>query len=749
MNKLKTMISNSRSAINISFIIVLIFVGVLLNVRLRTLMYDFSEDQVAQQASIIAEKSSDSFGSVMDSLKSRSNALKDQEDEIVQKIMAIFSRSEGPVTLGLAAADGSAAFGEPVNIADFPAVQEAFRGNPSSCYNADRGLMFCYPVFHGENIKYVLYEIYPPQMLRGRFGVHCYDGQGRAAVMSLKNEILVPFADGEMSETAQFISSDNIPVFEELRDDLEYSDAVSKQINLNGSDYFVFASKLEKTDYFLLGFVPASIAAAGANDITSLVTNVFMLLTVLFIAGAIFLMMNTIKLHENEELVKEKQIAEEASRAKSEFLAEMSHEIRTPINAILGMDELILREYTDPELRKYALNIRNAGNTLMSTINDILDFSKIESGKMQLVPVEYDVSLMIYDLVSMIKPRAEQKGLNFIVSADEKIPRTLYGDNIRLKQCALNILTNAVKYTESGSVTMTVSFRQTDDRHIMIRLSVKDTGIGIRPEDLERLFSPFERMELTRNRSIEGTGLGMSIVKNLLAMMDSKIEVQSDYGKGSVFSFEVEQEVRSWRGMGSYESGVEEAANEETGSREHLTAPGARILIVDDIEMNLTVASGLLKQTEITVDTALGAKEGLELTETREYDIIFIDDRMPGMSGVDMLRELRKRENNPNCGKTCIVLTANAISGARDNYIKQGFEDYLSKPIDAAELENMLIRYLPADKAVITHESTETPEKKTSAEMTDEMDRFKDYIGNDDKLYDAMHLLLNRTAGRK
>ena len=748
MNRLKDIFSNPRSVINVSFIIILIFVGVLLNIRLRALMYEFSEDQVARQAGIISENSSATFGSVMDSLNSRSHALEDQDEEIVQRIMGIFTNSQGAATLGLITADGSPAFGEPVSAADFPALQEAFRGNEAIGYNTEKGLLFCYPVFHEDNIKYVLYELYPTQMLRGRFGVHCYGGQGRAAVLSKKNEIIVPFADGEMPETAQFINTGYVPLFEELHSELENRASVSRQIDYNGGKYFVFASMLDNTDYYLLGYVPDYIAAAGARDITDLVTNVFMLLTILFIVGLAYLLLNSRRLRENEELMKAKQVAEEASRAKSEFLAGMSHEIRTPINAILGMDELILREYSDPGLRKYALNIRNAGNTLMTIINDILDLSKIESGKMKLVPVEYDVPLMIYDLVSMEKPRAEQKGLNFIIVADENIPRTLFGDNIRIKQCALNILTNAIKYTESGSVTMTVSYSQTDEDHIKLRISVKDTGIGIKPEDLDRLFSPFERMDLAKNRSVEGTGLGMSIVKNLLAMMDSQIEVRSEYGKGSVFSFEVEQEVRSWRSMGDYEAVFDKAMTETRENREQFTAPDARILIVDDIEMNLTVASGLLKQTEITVDTALGAKEGLELTEKQVYDIIFIDDRMPGMSGVEMLRELRSRKENPNCGKTCIVLTANAISGARDSYIKQGFEDYLSKPIAAEELENMLKRYLPEEKTSVK-QTAAAETRPAVSETADGMDRFMTYIGGDDKLYDAMHLLMNRSKSGK
>ena len=747
MNKIREIAANPRSVINISFIIVLIFVGIMLNIRLNALMYEFSEGQVARQAEIIAENASASFGSVTASLRSRAGALENQEEEIVLTIMGIFNRTQGGMSLGLTAADGTAVFGMPVSAEDFPAVQDAFRGNGSIGYHPDKGLIFCYPVFNGDNIRYVLYELYPVPMLQGRFGVHCYGGQGRAAVISGSNKVIVPFADGDPAETGEFLGGERTALFTDLAVQLENSGAVSKQVDIHGGKYFVFASAVSGTDYYLIGFVPEAVGAAGANDITSLVTNVFMLLTVLFIVGLIYLMLNSRKLRENEELVKGKQVAEEASRAKSEFLASMSHEIRTPINAILGMDELILREYRDPGLRKYALNIRNAGNTLMSIINDILDFSKIESGKMKLVPVEYDVSLMIYDLVTMVKPRAEQKGLDLIVRADERIPSVLYGDNIRIKQCVLNILTNAVKYTNAGSVTLTVTFTQTDDTHIKLRVSVKDTGIGIKPEDIERLFQPFERVDLTRNRSVEGTGLGMSIVKNLLAMMDSRIEAESEYGKGSVFSFEVLQEIRSRQEMGSYESGFERAAEKKSEESTHVFAPAARILIVDDIEMNLTVAAGLLKPTGITVDTALSAKEGLALAANHEYDVIFIDDRMPGMSGVEMLRKLREDKNSICCEKPCIVLTANVVSGARDSYMKEGFEDYLSKPIDAGELERTLFRYLPENKVTVRQENGEKPEKRSGGEngMISGLDM---YIGDDERLYDAVRLLMDRTSGK-
>ncbi|MBP5605981.1 MAG: response regulator, partial [Ruminiclostridium sp.] len=435
-----------------------------------------------------------------------------------------------------------------------------------------------------------------------------------------------------------------------------------------------------------------------------------------------------------------------------DFLANMSHEIRTPINAILGMNELILREYDDLKLRQYAINIRNAGNTLLSIINDILDFSRIESGKMELIPIEYDLSLVIYDIASMMKPRADKKGISFIVRSNSNIPRLLYGDNIRIKQCMMNLITNAVKYTENGSVTVIIDFEDTLDGYINLEFSVRDTGIGIKPEDIEKMFSPFERVDKIRNRSIEGTGLGISIVKNLLGLMGTKLEVSSEYGKGSEFSFSVRQAVIDKTPMGDYERNYIHAVQEENPYHEKFTAPNARILFVDDIEMNLTVASGLLKNTEIMIDTALSAKNGLVYTKKRSYDILFIDDRMPETDGVEMLKLLRSDVDNPNRSKPCIVLTANVISGAKEHYIQKGFEDYLPKPINVEELEKMLLRYLPQDKIILNSTGDISDKKPVSVTQTEKQDTvseriddLKEYIGNDERLYNAVKKLMERT----
>lgn len=419
------------------------------------------------------------------------------------------------------------------------------------------------------------------------------------------------------------------------------------------------------------------------------------------------------------ELKENLAAAEAESKAKSAFLSSMSHEIRTPINAVLGMDEMILRESEDEKTIEYAENIRTAGNSLLGLINDILDFSKIEAGKMDIIPVEYEFASVLNDLVNMIRQRAESKHLQLIVEADSNIPTMLYGDEIRFKQVVTNILTNAVKYTEEGSVTLRVKSEKIDEDNIELYVSVTDTGIGIKEEDIEKLYSAFERIEEERNRNIEGTGLGMNITKFLLEMMDSRLEVQSEYGKGSTFSFHLKQKVVKWEPIGDFEEALRKSYANRKRYHESFTAPEVRILAVDDTRMNLTVLAGLLKKTKVQIDMAESGEECLAQMTRQHYDIIFLDHRMPGMDGVETRARMDELEGNLNIDTPVIALTANAVSGAREEYISYGFTDYLTKPIDSDALEKMMIKYLPKDKVRISTE-----------ELLDDTDGDKNEAGN-------------------
>lgn len=374
---------------------------------------------------------------------------------------------------------------------------------------------------------------------------------------------------------------------------------------------------------------------------------------------------------------------------------------------------MILRECDDDTILSYAEDVQGAAQHLLGIVNDILDFSKIEAGKLEILPVEYSPSSVLNDIINMISSRAEKKGLDFLIDVAPDIPSLLHGDEVRLKQVCMNILTNAVKYTEKGSVTFRSSIKKLDANHLLLRVEVEDTGIGIKEEDMPKLFTAFDRIEEKRNRTIEGTGLGMNITQRLLGMMGSKLEVRSTYGKGSVFSFSLVQEVIDWTPLGDVEQGLKQAKAAQAERMKHGTsfvAPMARILVVDDTEMNLKVMVNLLKRTKIRVDTALSGQECLDKVQNVHYDMIFLDHRMPGMDGIETLHRLNTM-NHLSQDAPIIALTANAISGAREQYMKAGFNEYLTKPIDSVKLDNILISYLPQEKVTrVEKEKEQVPD---------------------------------------
>ncbi len=397
------------------------------------------------------------------------------------------------------------------------------------------------------------------------------------------------------------------------------------------------------------------------------------------------------------ELEKAKTEAENANRAKSRFLAKMSHEIRTPINAVLGMNEMIIRESNEEAIREYAYDVKNSSELLLNIVNEILDSSKIESGMMEIVPVNYKIGSLLNDLYNMINIKIQDKKLKLVFDIDPSIPSEYYGDDSRIRQVLLNLLTNAVKYTDKGTVTMEVRC-SADNENAVLHYSVKDTGIGISEENIGKIYDEFQRFDLSRNRSVEGTGLGMNIVQQLLKLMGSKLHIKSEYGKGSEFYFDIEQKIVNAEPLGDFRKKFIQSAQKDNIRTEYF-APKAKVLVVDDNAINLKVFTRLIKKTRIQVYEAESGKECLELLRSQPVDMIFLDHMMPEMDGIETLHAIR---DNKLCeGIPVIMLTANAIVGDREKYITEGFDDFLSKPIIPDELDKMILKHLP-EELVIT-----------------------------------------------
>lgn len=546
----------------------------------------------------------------------------------------------------------------------------------------------------------------------------------------------------------------------------------------------------------------------------------------LLIVAQIFLMalVSSIKLSKQtleqksqstEDLLKivemKKKDAIAASQTKADFLASMSHEIRTPMNAIVGMTEMILRDDINPSVRENARNIKSAGNALLSIVNDILDFSKIESGKMEIINVRYQLTSVVNDIINIISVRMADKNLDLVVSIDPRIPSDLVGDEIRIRQILLNLLNNAVKFTSEGHISLTVSYQPVSSDMCLLHFDVSDTGMGIRPEDKQRLFGSFQRLDSRQNRSVEGTGLGLSICKRLMDLMGGTISVESEYGKGSTFSFELHQYIAKQKPLASIpdpkkehilyfdEKGIyrdsarsdlqkmgvsarfvsrigdldtvtnseysyffvskvlfDEYSHEirnfvvnhgqpkivlmidkndlatgykdilvvhrpvycavfasvlqdqplesrdENEFQETFIAPSARILVVDDNAVNLKVVKGLLEPYQMHVDTASSGQQCLDIlkSDTEPYNLIFMDHMMPEMDGIDTLRLIRAMDGEYFTQVPVIALTANAVSGVREMFRKEGFQDYVSKPIELAQLEKALKDNLPEEMII-------------------------------------------------
>ena len=493
---------------------------------------------------------------------------------------------------------------------------------------------------------------------------------------------------------------------------------------------------------FAVEWFDSQLSAQTRSTISS---YLIILIFCLLVGGILALLTVRPFVRQQGELLEEKVRAESANHAKSDFLANMSHEIRTPINAVLGMNEMILREdrralntddkNIDCETAKdalknigvYAADVENAGHNLLALVNDILDFSKIEAGRLDLVEAPYKLTSILNNLSNMVLFKAQDKGLNFIIDVDETLPNELLGDEMRVKQILTNILNNAVKYTEKGHVKLSIKGEKQNDDKILLTVEVEDTGIGIKEQDRAKLFKQFQRLEMEKNSTVEGTGLGLVITQRLLEMMGGSIYVESEYGKGSVFTVQIPQKIVSENAVGDFQERFKANVMEAKTYRESFRAPSAHILIVDDTRINLTVATNLLKNTGIQIDTATGGAQAVNMAEKNLYDVILMDQRMPEMDGTEALHRIRATEGGKSKDMPVICLTADAVVGAKERYLAEGFSDYLTKPIDSYELEKMLIKHLPVKKVEMVREEKEAaPAPAPSASKEADFTALKD-----------------------
>jgi len=699
----------------IVFLTILVIIGLAMKLKLDNLTTNFTKRKINERAGVQAKLIYEKIDFELKNLAILADyiELNDLDWDFLTNV-----EEKSNSTFGVLRINGNAVYGKTLNLKKYSCIQSSFHGNRAVSYYQNEGLVFSVPIYNKNNVKYVIYKYYPEKYINDIFDLRIDEDIGECAIITKDYEFV------SYNQYGDFIKSwsdlDFQKTFTELIPQMMVSSTISELCNIKGEKKFVYIAEIDQTNFLLIGIQSFEHVSQGMSSIGTLSLWVFGLLFALFVIGMVFLMSEEKKVQESDALREAKNAAEKANHAKSDFLANMSHEIRTPINAIMGMNEMILREAENKDIVSYAQDIQSAGQNLLLIINDILDFSKIEAGRMELVDVNYELYSLLNDVTNMITIKADQKGLHFEVVADRNLPSTLFGDPLRIQQIMINLLNNSVKYTVHGKVTLNVTFEYGEDDLIILKIQVSDTGIGIKEEDIGKLFQSFQRLELSKNRTVEGTGLGLAITSKLINQMGGTVNVESVYGQGSTFTVEIPQKVINSTAIGDFKKRYEEFKSTQVKHMQLFTAPEAKVLVVDDNAMNLQVAKQLLKHTQVQVTLCSSGVDCIEIVQKEHFDVIFLDHMMPELDGIETLNRIKTLAEHKCVNTPIIALTANAINGVRDMYIKAGFDDYLSKPIEGKILEKLLEKYLPANLIIPIDEEAEQ-DAKVQAVMADLM----------------------------
>ena len=690
MNGSKTRFSDRRTRRLLftlgAMLLALVLIGLFLYMRVNVLLNGYMEGQGKKQAETLAELTERQFEVELTALYTVASEMTRIDDMRGEALRAL-QEADPSGKIGMQRIDGTAYYGEAHSMDDFPCIERAVHGENAISYCAGKGLMFAVPAMRGDNIAYVVYLLYPEDVLFERFGVTSYSGSGRTRVEDIDDRIIVDYLSPDSSEMLIFDEPTVAKGINVLETTLYTSGSAAVFRNSSIGEVMLYAAVIDGTDYHLVGYVPKTAVMEGVQGISALVILVFAILAAMVFLGGFLLIGLERKSRESDALREAARIAEKSSAAKSEFLSNMSHDIRTPMNAIIGFTNLALRDPSDtPKVTEYLGKIRSSSDHLLSLINDVLEMSRIESGKIELEEAPCLLPEILRDLHTIIIGQVEAKQQTLTMDEVDVVNEGIYCDKLRLNQVLLNLLSNAVKYTpDGGTIAVRVEQLESEDpARGVYEFRVRDNGIGMTPEFAAKVFDAFEREHSSTVSRIQGTGLGMAITKSIVELMGGEIWVNTEKGKGSEFVFRVS--FRLWAEQ------PEQSAKSGESAAPTVSFAGRHLLLVDDIEMNREIAVAVLEMNDFTVEEACDGTEAVEKVTHAEpgyFDAVLMDVQMPTMNGYEATRAIRA-SGTPNANIPIIAMTANALEEDKKAALAAGMDGHVAKPIDVEKLMGVL-----------------------------------------------------------